>query len=344
MELAKEIRLTEVTLMRCVLALLIVFMHAFTCYNHSWREPAGFVDIPLFKWLSRVSFAFTLEAFVFIAGYLFAFQRICLKKQEDFFSLIAHKLKRLILPSILFSAAYFAIFFQFKGLSDMFYNLINGCGHLWFLPMLSWCFCGGWLLVNSKINDVWIVIFLIALNLFVTHPFPLRLSQTSTFMIYFYGGYVGYKYSDKIKRAITPTLLVRGWLLFIIVFALLRPMRDVLVYTDDAPKLLKLAMLVGNNACQLVYASVGTIVFYCTAAYYTQQHKLKSFTIKLASCCFGIYLFQQFVLQLLYYKTFFPIVVGPYWLPWCGFIIATILSYFLTLVILKKKIGRTLIG
>ncbi len=62
--------------MRCILALLIVFTHAFTCYNHSWQEPAGFVDVPLYKWLTRTSFAFTLEAFVFISGYLFAFQRI----------------------------------------------------------------------------------------------------------------------------------------------------------------------------------------------------------------------------------------------------------------------------
>lgn len=75
-----KIRLDEVTLMRTILALLIVFMHSFTCYNGSWKEPAGYVDIPLYKWLARISFAYTLEAFVFISGYLFAFQRITLKR------------------------------------------------------------------------------------------------------------------------------------------------------------------------------------------------------------------------------------------------------------------------
>ena len=73
METSVPKRLDEVTLMRCVLALLIVFMHAFTCFNHSWQEPAGYVDVPLYKWLSRISFAFTLEAFVFISGYLYAY-------------------------------------------------------------------------------------------------------------------------------------------------------------------------------------------------------------------------------------------------------------------------------
>ena len=76
----KRVCLDEVTLMRTILALLIVFMHSFTCYNGSWEQPAGYVDIPLYKWLQRISFAFTLEAFVFISGYLFAFQRITLKR------------------------------------------------------------------------------------------------------------------------------------------------------------------------------------------------------------------------------------------------------------------------
>ena len=73
-------RLDEITLMRTILAVLIVFMHSFTCYNGGWPEPAGFVNVPVYKWLSRFSFAFTLQAFVFISGYLFAFQRITLKQ------------------------------------------------------------------------------------------------------------------------------------------------------------------------------------------------------------------------------------------------------------------------
>ena len=75
-----RIRLDEVTLMRSILAVLIVFMHAFTCYNGSWKQPEGYVDIPLYKWLTRTSFAFTLEAFVFLSGYIFAFQQITLDK------------------------------------------------------------------------------------------------------------------------------------------------------------------------------------------------------------------------------------------------------------------------
>lgn len=343
-QVKERIRLNEVTRMRCELTILIVFMHAFTCYDHRWRAPEGFIDIPAYKWMARISFAFTLEVFVFISGYLFAFQRITLNKITSFWALVAGKLKRLMLPSVIFSTAYFAIFYHYKGMGNMFYSIINGCGHLWFLPMLFWCFLGGWLLEKIKVHDVWKMAFLVSLNIFALISLPLQLRSAASFMVYFYAGFVVYKHKDAIWAAITPKRLLLGWIMFAVIFVVLRPMRDVLACTDDVSKLVKLTMLIGNKACQLVYASLGVMVFYCTAVYYTQRHQLKPFTIKLASCCFGIYLFQQFILQLLYYKTSFPVIVGPYWLPWCGFVIAVIVSYLLSALLLRTKTGRFLIG
>ncbi len=249
-----------------------------------------------------------------------------------------------MLPSVIFSAAYFAIFYQYKGLGNMVYSIINGCGHMWFLPMLFWCFIGGWLLERAKVKDVWKMAFLVCLNLFAIISLPLQLKSAASYMVYYYAGYMVYEHKDAIKAAITSKRLIWGWILFAVVFALLRPMRDVLIFTEGAPRLYRLAMYVGDNACQLVYAGLGTLVFYCTAVYCMQGRELKPFTVKLASCCFGIYLFQQFVLQLLYYKTSFPVIVGPYWLPWCGFVIAAVVSYILTDVLLKSKIGRLILG
>lgn len=344
MEPTKKIRLDEVTLMRTILALLIVFMHSFTCYDGSWSQPVGYVDVPLYKWLSRTSFAFTLEAFVFISGYLFAFQRITLNRTGGGIGLIINKLKRLILPSIIFSILYFVLFYEYKGISDMIYSIINGCGHMWYLPMLFWCFVFGWLLEQVKIKDGWKLAFLIALNLFNMISLPLRISTAFTYLVYFYGGYMVYKHSEKIKCLITTRKLVVSWLVFIAVFVICRPMRDVLVTNDSCSTIVKLLFVVGNHACQLLYAVSGLIAFYGTAVYFTQRHQLSEVTKKIATCCFGIYLFQQFVLQLLYYKTEFPLLVGPYWLPWLGFVIAAILSYILSVLLLKTKIGRFLIG
>ena len=344
MEQKQKIRLDEVTLMRTILALLIVFMHSFTCYNGSWEHPAGYVEIPIYKWLARTSFAFTLEAFVFISGYLFAFQRITLNRMGGGTTLIINKLKRLILPSIIFSILYFVLFLEYKGVGNMVYSIINGCGHMWYLPMLFWCFIFGWLLEQIKIKDGWKMAFLIALNLLPKYTLPLQVSSAFSFMVYFYLGFLFYKYSDKIKALITPKNLTIAWLVFIVFFVVFRPLRDVLVTNDGQSMFFKLMVYVGNNACQLLYASVGLIAFYSTAVYFTQRHQLSETTKKIAASCFGIYLFQQFVLMLLYYKTVFPLWVGPYWLPWLGFVIASIVSYVLSVLLLKTKIGKSLIG
>lgn len=344
MEQKKKIRLDEVTLMRTILALLIVFMHSFTCYNGSWAPPAGYVEIPLYKWLTRTSFAFTLEAFVFLSGYLFAFQRITLQRTDGFWKLTINKLKRLILPSIIFSVLYFVLFFEYKGVGNAAYSIVNGCGHMWYLPMLFWCFVGGWLLEQVKIKDGWKMAFLVVLNLFTIITLPLRLSNAFSFMVYFYAGFLFYKYNDKIKSLITPKRLVITWLVFVVFFVVFRPLRDVLVTKENQSVFLKLMIYVGNNACRLLYASAGLTAFYGTAVYYTQRHQLSETTKQIAACCFGIYLFQQFVLQLLYYKTEFPLWVGPYLLPWCGFVIAAVISYVLSDLLLKTKVGKFLIG
>ena len=340
----KRIRLDEVTLMRTILALLIVFMHAFTCYNGGWKQPSGYVDIPLYKWLARFSFAYTLEAFVFISGYLFAFKQITLNHVENGMGLIVNKLKRLMLPSIIFSALYFVIFYEYKGVSNMLYSIINGCGHMWYLPMLFWCFIGGWLLEKVKIKDGWKMAFLVLLNLFMFVSLPLQLSSVALFMVYFYSGVLVYKHSDKIKNFITIRQLFVLWIIFLILFFIFRPLRDVLTSDFAYSHMQKLLFFIANRACQLLYAWMGVIAFYATAVYYTQHHQLSKTSITTATCCFGIYLFQQFVLQFLYYKTDFPTIVGPYWLPWCGFMIAAMVSYVLSALLLKTKTGRFLIG
>lgn len=257
--------------------------------------------------------------------------------------MIVNKLKRLILPSIIFSSLYFILFYEYKGVGNMLYSIVIGCGHMWFLPMLFWCFVGGWLLEQLKIKDVWKLGFVIVLNLFSLINLPLRLTSASIYFFYFYSGYLIYKYSARIKLFVCKRNLIVSWLVFIAVFIVFRPFRDLLI-TEDQNKYLKLIIYVSDHVCQLLYASTGLIAFFGTAVYYTRYHKLSDATRKLAASCFGIYLFQQFILQLLYYKTGFPILVGPVWLPILGFVLTFLISYFFTSVVLKTRIGKVLIG
>lgn len=215
---------------------------------------------------------------------------------------------------------------------------------MWFLPMLFWCFIGEWLLEKVKIGDGWKLGFLVCFNLFRPIALPLQLAPFTYYMVYFYGGYLVYKHSDKIKKSITNKRIVWFWILFVVVFILFRPLKESLTIGVQDNMLFKIITYSSRKLCQLLYASIGTMAFYCTAVWYIQKKKLKQFTVKLASCCFGIYLFQQFVLELLYYKTTIPTMLGPYWLPWCAFCVTLILSYFISYLMLKTKFGRFLIG
>jgi surface polysaccharide O-acyltransferase-like enzyme len=96
---------------------------------------------------------------------------------------------------------------------------------------------------------------------------------------------------------------------------------------------------------KIVYALCGIAFTYLLVNYFvsTKGKTPPEFIVKLNRSCFGIYLFQQFILQALYYKTNLPTIVGAYWLPWVGFAVALFGSYLLTRMLLSFKIGRQLV-
>lgn len=344
--IAKTLKLDEVTLMRTILALLIVFMHCFTCYQGGWAQPKGFVDIPAYKNIARLSNAFTLEAFVLISGYLFSLQ--CAKGKWKSLgggkNLLLNKLKRLIVPSMVFSALYFPLFCEYKGLLDFLYELLNGCGHMWFLPMLFWCFMECWLLEQIKISDGWKLVVVFCLYLFWPFELPFQISTSIKYLFYFYGGYLLYKNRETISAKVRPKQIAILWVVFFVAFLLLRPMKDTLTIGDQDFRLFRVLSTSARKICQLIYASIGALSLYVSAVYYVKKNELKRITVELATCSFGIYIFQQFILKGLYYKTDFASLVGPYALPWLGFLIAATLSFMLSYMTLKTRTGRFLLG
>ena len=68
--------------------------------------------------------------------------------------------------------------------------------------------------------------------------------------------------------------------------------------------------------------------------------KSKPVLITLSGYCYGVYIYQQFILQILYYKTSLPLQVNIYWLPWIASFITLVLSVLLCHLTLKFKWGR----
>lgn len=66
--------------------------------------------------------------------------------------------------------------------------------------------------------------------------------------------------------------------------------------------------------------------------------------ITLSGYCYGVYIYQQFILKYLYYNTTFTSNVPVWAFPWIGFVFTLIMSLILCHLTLKTKFGRYLIG
>lgn len=106
-------------------------------------------------------------------------------------------------------------------------------------------------------------------------------------------------------------------------------------------------LFLGTSQVIQIFRSVtGVIGFWLLATLLVDKGVLRetSFISWANTICFGVYLFQQFILQVIYYKTAAPIVFGPYWLPWFGFMVTWVLSSLFSWMLVKTKVGRFILG
>ena len=101
-----------------------------------------------------------------------------------------------------------------------------------------------------------------------------------------------------------------------------------------------------QNVIHVFYAFFGVLFFYLLVNYLLKKNILKPSPLakKIGVYCFGIFIFQQFVLKLLYYESPLHTWVSPYLFPWIGLTSAIVISYILTYICMKTKIGRTLLA
>lgn len=179
--------LTNVAIIRPLLIVLLVFYHAFAIYSGSWAPIDGFPEIKAYWWLDKLSYAFMLETFVFVSGYVFGYQvRIKGEKKLEAKSLFFSKFKRLIIPSIVFSLIYIVLFKDISQPVEItIKEIIEGVGHMWFLPMLFWCFACVWVIEKLRMRPQYVLPLLMLCSIFSFVPLPLQLNKTMYYMLFF---------------------------------------------------------------------------------------------------------------------------------------------------------------
>lgn len=355
-------RLLEVDFVRPILILLLVFYHAFIIYDNGWVQPLGYRAITLYKWLDKFSYSFMLETFVMISGYIFGHQIIGKKMYQQcnfktgLLLLIKKKISRLLIPSVIFSLLYLSIFYYYlessfnqgndlwhKTFTSPAYLVVSGAGHLWFLPMLFWCFIFGFILYKMKINIKIKILISISLISFSVFFMPFQINMFCSYFFYFYMGIILYTRRDFLLKD-RKKMLCMMWGLFLVVFLLQSYLSSNLFFVSHNNIIENYLMKEVEIYIISLRSFLGCFALMFTAFYVTSHKSIPKWFSFISPYCFGVYIFQQFIIKWLNEKTSLYVALGPIFSPWFSFLFALILSLLLSWAVIRTNIGKRLIG
>lgn len=333
--------LYEVSIIRPIIILLLVILHSFCIYGYAWTMPTGIEYVALYRLLIKFIMGFRIEMIALVSGYVFAYQSLTICRKYEFRSFAYKKFQRLIIPGLIFSLLYYFCFSFNKstfGSFDWFLDLSSGFGHLWFLPMLFWCFLTIWCIDRYKLSSRTTFIILALLSILDMPKLPLGFSRVFHFAFYCYLGYVMYANKQKIlDKFMKYKFIALAWCLysFLVCASLIFEHFKGLIF-----------YIYIKNGLSLFVACSGIFALYLLVCKLIDKPNYvpSETVIKSSKLCYGVYVYHQFILIYLYYRTELPQILGTYLLPWFSCIITLVLSILFTNISLKSKFGRYLIG
>ena len=333
----KAALLEEVSFVRPLLIVLIVLLHAFTVYNGRWPAFKGFCSNEGYAWVSRFVAGFVLEAFTFVSGYVWAFQRLSLGRPNNFRSLMQKKIKRLLVPSVVFSLLYYQLFgkgdlLALTSVSDgakAIVDVLSGVGHLWYLPMLLLCFAVFSLIEKFTLSRKWVYLVLVLVSLLPLPDLPFQLVKVPYYLLFFCAGFDMWQYRENVSARTDGVKVVGLWLLYVVLLALLTYVAGGCKVQSGQNFVIRNLIRCCPKICQMVYAFCGVWAMYKLSLLYVSHHRIADSWKELGTLCFSVYIYQEFILWYLYYYTSLPTLAGSVWLPWIGFAIALPFSLLL---------------
>lgn len=306
--------LYEVVPIRLVLIALLVFYHAFAIFSGVWSPITGYPEIPLYDIMDKLSYACLLETFVFISGYILGFQ--VSKKGEVYIK-------------------------NEKPLPTVVYNILSGTGHMWFLPMLFWCFVFVFLAEKTKLSIKWMVGASFIMLFASVLPLPFRINTAMYYFAFFYTGYCIKKYEWSIPHDGTwkYILLLAGFASAFVLKIYICELENMRM----GGAILHYLYLLLTISVRFINAALGVMLLMMLSKRLVQCSETSKWNnmLRLSDCCFGVYIFQQFNLMLLA-QTEQSQNVSPYIYPWIAFFMTLIISLALTIIIRNMKIGSQL--
>lgn len=333
--------LIDVVIMRVILIFLLIGTHSFAPFGYGTWETIPHVDrLTLYSRFSIFFHYISLPSFVFISGYIFGHSWDKMKNQS-FGNFMLKKFKRLILPSLIFSLFYYYFFYDMNAEFWLILRSITeGCGHLWFLPMLFWCFVFTYFLHRFRLSTNIVIIGLVLLALLPVPNLPFRLSNAFTYLVFFYlGSYM--QIYGKSPFKFNVSYLLGSTILYAVLIYLL-PFAQV----TSGNLIMKILELMMINAMKFSLGFLGiSIAFVATRLFMEKGKEVGKNMLLLSTYCFGIYIVHQFIIKYLYYfSSFGSLPIDSYYMPWLCYVMTLLSSVFIVFLLLKTKTGKYLLG
>ena len=341
-------RLAEIDLIRCLVIIFVVLYHCLAPYCGGWTMPRGLSDNAFYWWIGKAVYCGMLESFVCISGYVYAFTSA--KRQMNLAGVVKNKSRRLLVPCIFWGIVFILIFSSGTNWRNyaVYYSLFNGVAHLWFLPMIFWCFILEYIF-NKFIKRPYIVLIIIGIVAVLPYPtLPLRFNNSLYYLFFFNLGYVLFGLRDRFMQLLQK--IKSGYIIFFVIIYLLlfmfttnlleNPYYDMSL-ADSALEKARIALT--RNILRLILAVMVFAIYYIISLKIakTIPEKLSDKVYFISVNSFGIYLLQEIVIRLFYYKTDIPNVLGEF-TPWIVFMLTFTISTAISYVLGRNKITRNL--
>lgn len=365
----KKRLLFEISIIRPLIIFLLVVYHSLCVFTGGWPAPAGVPENGVYWWLGHLISGFRIETIAFVGGYVFCYQCVELRRRQGLPAFAWKKFKRLIIPCFLFGIVYFLLY-RFNPArfhwNAAFWRIANGIGHLWFLPMLFWCFLAGWLLDRllqflagrrprwAKTAGWALLVLLAFVSLLQVSGLKMGLTRAPYFLFYFYLGY--WLRCNKPQLPVPLWRPVVLWLLYL-VFLLLHLQATNLQlpgFGFTCPHCLRGCSQWTLRLMKLSHTACGILALYSTVLRWLQRHRGADaqpgpFLRECSRQCYGVYVLHMFFMQHIYFYTPFPAwccatAFGSWLMPWMVLAVTLSLSVLCTCLLLETRFGRFLIG
>lgn len=329
-------RLDDISILRVFSILVVVLFH---CYGMMYAEVHFPETISEYKNLyfipnQCVFINIAMPMFVFISGYLFEFL-LQKGKYPTWGNLLQKKGVRILLPYFVFGLFFMATTSNWH--PSKLFN--GGYWHLWFLPMLFWCFIAGYGIYKIKLKASAEIILLIIcfIGTFTPKfvPMWLGLHNITRWFYWFYLGMLIYKYKDTLYHYIKKYKLYIYFLLFYAITTYLQPIEY------------------GEDKWYSNFAVTGCIIsiIYMMDKVDWSKAKLTASLVKFSSYSFGIYIWHNWVAMMLISNTIkrmfeLPTLAANHTIlfPLCFSLFTLAISWGLSWCMMKTKVGKFLIG